>query len=72
MTEEDCKTMYDKWYLNDKPYITKEESSDWLNNKIAGNITKYKLDMQRNDEINDCDLLMNTSIVYHTESIIEM
>ena len=28
--------------------------------------------MARNDEINDADLLMNTSIVYHTESLLEM
>ena len=64
--------MYDKWYLNEMPFLSQDQAKDWLNTRIVGNISKYKLDMARNEEINDADLLMNTSIVYHTESLLEM
>ena len=72
LTKEDCENLYEKWYLKDLPYVTKDEALSWLKTRIVGSITKFKLDRQRNDEINDSDILMNTSIVYHTESLLEM
>jgi len=35
-------------------------------------ITKKTLDEQRKKELNKMDLMHNTSIVYHTESILEV
>ena len=72
LTKDDCEKLYDKWYLNDFPYIKKEEANEWMTTRIVGSITKFKLDRQRNNEINESDILQNTSIVYHTESLVEM
>ena len=52
LSQEDCEKLYDKWYLNDLPYITKEEANHWMTTRIVGSITKHKLDRQRNNEIN--------------------
>lgn len=45
LSKEDCEDLYDKWYLNDMPYITKEESNEWITTRLVGSITKYKLDV---------------------------
>ena len=58
--------------INSKQDITKEESRDWIKSCMVGNITKADLDDERARETNQLDLIQNASILYHTESILEM
>lgn len=52
--------------------MSPEDSERWINENIIGGITKEKLDKQRHGEVNSLDMLQNTSIVYHPESVLEM
>ena len=72
LSEEDCNQLYQKWYLKEYPYIKQENATEWLNTRLIGKITKFKLDQQRVLEINNSDFLQNTNIIYHTESLLEM
>lgn len=53
-------------------FIPKERALEWIEDTIVGGINKDLLDQQRLKEINQLDLMQNTSIIYHTESILEM
>ena len=44
---------------------------DWINRCVVGKIVKNELDDERKSETNALDYMQNTSIVYHTESILE-
>lgn len=39
---------------------------------LVGKLTKADLDDERMKETNSLDMMQNTSIIYHTESILEM
>ena len=39
---------------------------------MVGNITKEMLDNERTNETNTLDMMQNSSIIYHTESLLEM
>lgn len=52
--------------------ITKEKAQDWIRDCFVGNISKADLDDERARETNQLDLIQNASILYHTESILEM
>jgi len=47
LSENDCNTFFEKWYLNDEEFVSQEESIEWVNKSIAGNITKKNLDDER-------------------------
>lgn len=44
----------------------------WVKKCIVGNIRKHELDNERKRETNALDMMQNSSIIYHTESILEM
>ena len=50
LTKEDCFKFFDIWYLNETEFVSREESTNWINSRIKGNITKKMLDKQRNIE----------------------
>lgn len=52
--------------------IEAENSHVWLRRCLVGKITKAELDDERMKETNSLDMMQNTSIIYHTESILEM
>ena len=52
--------------------ISPEKSIDWVKKNIVGNIRKHELDDERMKETNALDMMQNSSIIYHTESILEM
>ena len=45
LSKDDCEDLYDKWYFDDMPYISKELSNKWMQTRLVGQITKHKLDM---------------------------
>lgn len=55
-----------------KKEVTPEESQQWIKSNFVGNIAKADLDDERARETNQLDLIQNASILYHTESILEM
>ena len=57
---------------NDKFEIEPSKAPSWLRKCLVGKITKAELDDERMKETNSLDMMQNTSIIYHTESILEM
>lgn len=55
-----------------KKTIKPEEANDWLKNCVVGKISKSELDLERNKETNALDMMQNSSIIYHMESLLEM
>ena len=51
--------------------IAKEDAQAWISRCVVGKIDKKELDDERKNETNALDYMQNTSIVYHTESILE-
>ena len=49
-----------------------DDATDWLRRSLVGNIKKGDLDDERMSETNSLDMMQNSSIIYHTESILEM
>jgi len=43
----------------------------WVSRCLVGKITKAELDEERRKETNALDMMQNSSIIYHTESILE-
>ena len=64
------KTAYDN--IKAKKPVPQEESIEWVKKNIVGNIRKHELDDERMKETNALDMMQNSSIIYHTESILEM
>jgi hypothetical protein len=52
--------------------ITPEQAPEWFKSALVGNIYKIELDRERMVETNSLDMMQNTSIVTHPESILEM
>jgi len=67
---------YDKLFkriaLNEKHSVLPVEAATWIEDNIIGGMTKEMLDEQRFKELNSLDMMQNTSIIYHSESILEM
>lgn len=63
---------FDKIYNNRRYEVPQEESIAWIKRCVVGNISKKELDNERMKETNSLDMMQNSSIVYHTESILEM
>jgi len=55
-----------------KEKVKPENAIAWIKSAVVGNITKRELDDERMTETNSLDMMQNSSIVYHTESILEM
>lgn len=72
LSKKDCDSFFEKWFLNEKNFVEPSESKEWIKNSIVGNITKEMLDNQRIKEQNGNDLMQNTSVIYHIESVLEM
>lgn len=56
----------------DGVYVRESRVNRWIHRTLEGSITKEKLDKMRQYEVNSSDMMMNTSILYHPESIAEM
>lgn len=62
-------------YYNDikgRKEVKPNNAQRWIKNCIVGNIRKFELDNERMKETNALDMMQNSSIIYHTESILEM
>lgn len=49
-----------------------EESIMWIKNNVVGKITKSELDDERNKETNALDMMQNSGMIYHMESMLEL
>jgi hypothetical protein len=59
--------------LNEKnTSVDAEESIMWIKNNVVGKITKSELDDERNKETNALDMMQNSGMIYHMESMLEM
>lgn len=58
--------------LTKRKEISKEKAPNWIKRNIVGRITKKDLDTERIRETNVLDMMQNTSILSHPESIVEM
>ena len=58
--------------IEQKRPITADASQDWIRLNVVGRVTKSDLDDERARETDALDMMQNSSIVYHTESITEM
>jgi hypothetical protein len=67
LNEADFEIAYDK-----SIEVPEKESAPWIKRALVGNIVKADLDEERKKETNSLDLMQNSSIIYHTESILEM
>jgi hypothetical protein len=72
MREDDYDEIVKKVILKDDQYVQKEYAETWLYNNLVCNPDKRALDDMRSQEVDTQDLMQNTSILYHSESIIEM
>jgi hypothetical protein len=53
-------------------FVDENDSIAWIQRCLVGGIDKAQLDKQRQGECNSLDIMQNTNIVYHPESLIEM
>lgn len=58
--------------LRNREIIKQDDAKQWIKRCVVGNIRKSELDEERLLETNSMDMFCNSSIVYHTESILEM
>lgn len=72
LRERDYDDLFTAIVLKDKPYVKPYQAAAWLKNNVVGNITRDRLDKQRQKEVNTADLMQNTSLIYHSESVLEM
>ena len=52
--------------------ISEDDAGTWVKKCVVGKITKAMLDKERNDETNALDMMQNSGIIYHMESLLEM
>lgn len=64
--------MLKKVILNETQKVDKNAAEKWLNDNLICHPRKKDLDGQRSSEIDTQDLMQNTSMLYHTESVLEM
>jgi len=62
---------FEKLLANDME-VDPAESIDWVKKCVVGRITKVDLDNERVEETNSLDIMQNSSIIYHMESVVEM
>lgn len=66
------KRIWEKRLENEKNYIEPIKAIRFIEENTVGGITKGELDDERIKEINGLDMMQNSSIVHHPESIIEV
>lgn len=71
LTEADYEEARDGVLMQDLVIVTPERAADWMRRNIPGNITKEELDYARFREIQSLDMMQNSSIIYHCESVLE-
>ena len=59
------------WAQKDK-YVGDEKACKFIQKQVVGNILKDELVEQRVKEVNGLDMMQNTTIIHHIESIIEV
>jgi len=70
---QDYDKLWHKAYLGENTKLVDiADAAGWINRNLIGDITVDDLNSQRRIEINSLDLMQNSSIIYHSESIIEM
>ena len=57
-------------YGEKKNFVDEQDSLKWIEQSIG--VTKVELDRQRQKELNVLDMMQNTGIIYHPESLMEM
>ena len=72
MTEEDYDHAFKMMVLEQKKIVPPDDAVRWIEQNLHGGITKDKLDAQRFKEVNQLDMMMTTSLIYNSQSIIEM
>lgn len=58
--------------IRSRKVVKPHDAITWVKKCIVGNIRKHELDNERMRETNALDMMQNSSIIYHTESILEM
>jgi hypothetical protein len=72
LSKEDYKKFYLVKMKGNKKYLQPEEATEWIERAVQGNITKKDLDMERQKEIQDMDMMDNEGIMHHPESLMEV
>ena len=54
-----------------KEVVSPKDATKFIQDCIVGDITKQKLDEQRNKEVSSLDMMQNTTIIYNMESVIQ-
>ena len=72
LTEADYEEARDGALMQDSVIVTPERAAAWMRRNIPGNITKEELDYARFREIQSLDMMQNSSIFYHQETVLEM
>jgi bifunctional DNA-binding transcriptional regulator/antitoxin component of YhaV-PrlF toxin-antitoxin module len=67
-----CISLKDYTNIAEKKMVSEDEATAWITRCLVGNIRKGDLDDERMNETNSLDMMQNSSIIYHTESILEM
>lgn len=71
LTEHDFREARDYIKIGENDVVKPEAADKWVFENLKGMITKDDLDYMRYREINELDMMQNSSIIYHSESIIE-
>ena len=53
-------------------WVTERQALEWCEETLDGGIRREDLDLQRQRETNVLDMMQNSSIIYHPESLFEM
>ena len=72
MNENDYDKLFKRVALQEKEAVVPELAAKWIEDNLVGQINKEMLDAQRFKEVNSLDMMQNTSIIYHSESMLEM
>lgn len=72
LTENHFIELFKKVLTNAEKIVEESEAEKWINECVVGGINKLRLDKQRNMEVNQLDMMQNTSIIYHSESMLEV
>ena len=67
----DFEKLYERAFLKRSDLVEKNEGTDWLFRNLVGKITKVDLDVRRSNSLNSLDMMQNSNIFYHPESINE-
>jgi hypothetical protein len=71
LTEKDFDDARYHLLLNRKNIVTPDQVDEWIKTNVVGEITYQELDDMRHQEVNGLDMMQNSCIIYHSESILE-